>query len=583
MKLNKLFLALIIFVNIKSFDKSTITETDDFLLLSNIQKYNNAQERKAQSDYITDTITQELSKFKKEQAQQTAKTSQAEPSKEEIKTIIEESAPEKIIEEIEEVEPEQQNHFEDKELQDIKITVKAKPMNIDKLLEILSSISGLNIELDQTVSKATKCSDIYFKDTPVANVLKQVCIQNQPELSIIKDLNKWKLLTKQRADQIKKAQSKNKPVKKITKPHNPNVKYYKQRALNVKSANITEDFQKHAEKAWQAIAGKDANTMFAIDQETKKIFLRGTSSQIKEFQVFLDALDQPQVRVKIDIILALMDKTASYSFGIDWSGIYNRQASIISQKKNFGFVGLGGSLYDFPTPTSPVAPDTATQTYGNLYVDPTNFAINLFTSVIDAAAGFFNLPIVFGGPDLNTRRLNLLINMAEQETGTKILSKPSLLVTNNQVAKILIGESIPIYTNVQDVVQSVVRSLATINYKDVGISIQIKPTVSKDKKFVSLDIFLEASEIISGTTQVNSSGINQDPPVLLLVKIKDNIILENGQTSVIGGILQKRDSITVTKVPFLWKLPFVGQIFQGESKSHEDAENFIFITPTIIE
>ena len=125
MNLNTLFLALLIFVNIKSFDKSTITETDDFLLLSNIQKYNNAQERKAQSDYITDTITQELSKFKKEQAQQTAKTSQAEPSKEEIKTIIEESAPEKIIEEIEEVEPEQQNHFEDKELQDIKITVKA--------------------------------------------------------------------------------------------------------------------------------------------------------------------------------------------------------------------------------------------------------------------------------------------------------------------------------------------------------------------------------------------------------------------------------------------------------------------------
>ena len=577
MNLNTLFLALLIFVNIKSFDKSTITETDDFLLLSNIQKYNNAQERKAQSEYITDTITKELNKLKKEESEQIAQICQTKAPKENI-NINEKPI---IVEESQEIEP--VNHFEDKELQDINITVKAKPMNIDKLLEVLSSISGVNIELDQSVSKSTKCSDIYFKNSPVANVLKQVCMQNQPELSIIKDLNKWKLLTKQKADQIITAQTKNKPVTKTKNSKNSDVKYYKQKAFSVKSANITEDFQKHAEKAWQAIVGKDTNTMFAIDQESKKIFLRGTSSQIKEFQIFLDALDQPQVRVKIDIILALMEKTASYSFGIDWSGIYNRQASIISQKKNFGFVGLGGSLYDFPTPTSPVAPVDARQTYGNLYVDPANFAINLFTSVIDAASSFFNLPIVFGGPDLNTRRLNLLINMAEQETGTKILAKPSLLVTNNQVAKILIGESIPIYTNVQDVVQSVVRSLATINYKDVGISIQVKPTVSKDKKFISLDIFLEASEVISGTTRVNSSGINEDPPVLLLVKIKDNIILENGQTSVIGGILQKRDEISVTKVPFLWKLPFIGQIFQGESKRHEDAENFIFITPTIIE
>src|SRR5205085_2187969 len=152
------------------------------------------------------------------------------------------------------------------------------------------------------------------------------------------------------------------------------------------------------------------------------------------------------------------------------------------------------------------------------------------------------LPFVFGGPDLNLRRLNLVLNAAEREEKAKIIARPSLLVTNNQTAKMLIGQSLPLYTTVQDVIQAAVRTLSALNYKDVGISIQVQPTVSKDKKRVALDIYIEVSEVISGSTHTNGQGVAPNPPVLLLFKVKNNVLLENGQTTVIGGMMENRET-----------------------------------------
>ena len=196
---------------------------------------------------------------------------------------------------------------------------------------------------------------------------------------------------------------------------------------------------------------------------------------------------------------------------------------------------------------------------------------------------FLKLPIVFGGPDLNTRRLNILLNAAQEEQRARILSRPTILATNNQVAKILVGTSIPIYTTVQDVVQSTVRTLNQITYKEVGISIQVLPIISKDRKTVDLEIYIELSDQKSGGTQTNSQGVNQNPPVFLTIKIKNNVILENGQTVVISGIITKRENSSTLKVPFVEKLPIIGRLFRSNANSNDETEDFIFVTPTILD
>lgn len=363
--------------------------------------------------------------------------------------------------------------------------------------------------------------------------------------------------------------------------------------LDISNAIPSEDLKKRLETIWLAITQKNPNSIMNLDVDTRSITVRGTKAQIKEFKEFIKSVNHQKERIKIDMIFILKDKLFGFEFGLNWSGIYNRQQSITQQGKPFGFTGIGGTLLDYPTPTEPVVgPDG--RTYGNLYVNPNNFSVNLFNTALDAAsnviynvvnsaATFLQLPIVFGGKDLNKQRLNLILNAAEEEKTLKIVARPTILATNNQIGKLLVGTALPIYTTVQDVVQSNIRTLNQLTYKEVGISAQILPTISQNRKNISLDIYCELSDVLSGTTVVNATGVNQNPPVLRTVKLKNHIVLDDGQTAIIGGLLRTDEQSVTLKVPKFADLPLIGRFFRSNSNNKGEEEIFIFITPTIIE
>ncbi|OGB83227.1 hypothetical protein A3F66_02720 [candidate division TM6 bacterium RIFCSPHIGHO2_12_FULL_32_22] len=551
------------------FDTETKTESSDFLLLSNIQKYNEAQQRDALAHKITTDVSKEIKGTPKEvpdiQPEQKPDIEPAtEPQSENIICIDTQEFLNKI--------------FDENELA-TNLSIKTKRGDIQEVLGLIGKSSGIDLAIDEDVKG--KCGELSFKDTTLGNVLRYICTHNKPQLSLIKDMNIWRILLRNKAEEYLKQNAKH--IKTIPATSKQVAKtpqeIYEQHAIDIRHAQVNDNFKTHTEKVWQTIVGKDANSMISVDDQTRKIFIRGKSKDIMEFKNFIANIDQSIPKVKIDVAILFVDKTYSFDFGINWSGIYNRQNSIVKQNKPFGFVGLGGQLTDFPTPTQPVSAST-----GKLFVNPNNLAINIFSSIFaDLATTLVTLPFVFGGPDLNLRRLNLLLNAAEINQNAKVVSKPSLLVTNNQVAKILVGSSIPIYTTIQDVVQSSVRSLSTINYKDIGISIQIKPMVSKDKKFVDLDIFIEVTEQSGGGTTTNFQGINENPPTFTVLKLKNRVMLENGQTVVMGGVTAERDTDLVQDVPYLSKLPLIGSLFTAQLKKKEEEERFIFITPTIFE
>jgi Flp pilus assembly secretin CpaC len=564
-----------------SFESASKSESDDYLLLSNIQQYNEAQQR----DQLAEKITQEVGRqIKKASAQSNedrtpVSTKKSIPSKnfEPKKTIKESTQKDTVC-----INPQEflNKIFDDKEL-DIHITLKTKPYETQEVLGLLGKTAKLDLVVDEEVKG--KCGNLSFNDTSVGNILKYICTHNQPQLCLIKDMNIWRVLLRSKAEEYfqKIQQNTKQPHADTQISNNKNIKKkkYQQHAIDVKNAQLTKEFKEHAEKAWSTIVGKDPNSMFTIDEETKKILMRGKNSHIKEFKNFLTNVDLNQLKVKVDLAILIVNKEYGLDLGINWSGIYNRQNTIIDQKKQFGFIGLGGTLTDFPTPTQSTVPNNS-----KLLVNPENLAINIFNNTFtDILTTFVKLPFVFGGPDLNLRRLNLLLNASERQNNSKLMSKPTMLITNNQVGKLLIGESLPIYTTVQDVVQSSVRSLSTINYKDVGISIQIKPTISQDKRSVNINIFLELSEVISGGTSTNPQGINENPPVILLLKHKNNILLENGQTAIIGGLLQDDETEIIQEIPYLSKLPLIGKLFKAKLNQKVELERFIFITPTIIE
>ena len=509
---------------------------DNMLLLSKIDQYNSNEEKKALLRDIEEIVDTEIKK-----------------------NIPQKHAPK-------EKKPATPNHPS--------TTPKRHKVNSEKIYLNTKDISVSN--LIELINKATESGIIFFEqkdpiikrinfNQTVETALNAIGQKLDPKMYLIEEDGMLQFTSQ--AQKVEKS------------------KDYLLKTYSIDNAIITQEFKKNLEQIWTQITKKDQDSIINIDAESRTVTLKGIKQDISEFKKFLKSVDKTRDRVKIDMIILLADKSSLFEFGLNWSGIYNRQKTIQSQGKNFGFTGLGGTLFDFPTPTEPIDPR-----FGDLYVNPNHFAINLFNSMLDSAVHmvdhalpFLKLPLVFGGPDLNTRRLNILVNAAQEEQKARILAKPTILTTNNQVAKVLVGTSIPLYTTVQDVVQSTVRTLNQITYKEVGISIQALPTISKDRKHITLDIYIELSDQKSGGTKTNEQGVNQNPPVFLTIKIKNNLVLENGQTAVISGIITKRDNSTTLKIPFIEKLPLIGRLFRSNANASTESEDFIFITPTILE
>jgi general secretion pathway protein D len=160
------------------------------------------------------------------------------------------------------------------------------------------------------------------------------------------------------------------------------------------------------------------------------------------------------------------------------------------------------------------------------------------------------------------------------ESKARILLKPSVLTNHSETAEILIGSSVPIKTFVEDVSQGKSRNVQTVQYKDVGTILNVRPTISADKKSIQLDILVENSSVI---------GLDPDQaPVIKTIRTRNKVTLNNGQTTAIGGLMLKREDSDGNYVPILSRLPIIGGILFGSKyRSRQESQLIIFITPTV--
>jgi type II secretory pathway component GspD/PulD (secretin) len=127
---------------------------------------------------------------------------------------------------------------------------------------------------------------------------------------------------------------------------------------------------------------------------------------------------------------------------------------------------------------------------------------------------------------------------------------------------------------VEDISQGKSRNMQTVQYKDVGTILNVRPTVSADRKSVQLDILVENSSVV---------GTDADQaPVIKTIRTRNKVTLRSGQTTAIGGLMLQREDSDGNYVPILYRLPIIGGILFGSKyKSHQKSQLIIFITPTV--
>jgi type IV pilus assembly protein PilQ len=163
--------------------------------------------------------------------------------------------------------------------------------------------------------------------------------------------------------------------------------------------------------------------------------------------------------------------------------------------------------------------------------------------------------------------LEAQLQALEQDRKANIISNPRITTVDNREAKILVGQKIPLI--VQDVAGNPVSQLQTI-----GIQLKVTPHLTQDKRIL-MDLHPEVSDLSTQSTVQGGVIINTS-------EADTRVMVDDGQTAVIGGLIRTNEGTVRRGVPFLKDLPLVGMLFRSTNDVHQNRELIIFVTPRLI-
>ena len=201
-------------------------------------------------------------------------------------------------------------------------------------------------------------------------------------------------------------------------------------------------------------------------------------------------------------------------------------------------------------------------------------------------------PLVFGGTGLiaggifgevtlpdgtKVPAVTAVLRAAQTRDNINILSSPHLLTLDNKEAEIVVGENVPFITSQARDSTNLANVINTVERKDVGITLRLTPHIH-ESDFVSLDIFQESSAV-KGDSLLNSSTVG---PTTTKRSAKTSVLVKNGDTVVLGGMMQETFTNTVSQIPLLGDIPLLGNLFRFKSVSRKKTNLLIMLTPRII-
>jgi type IV pilus assembly protein PilQ len=300
----------------------------------------------------------------------------------------------------------------------------------------------------------------------------------------------------------------------------------------------------------------------SVDDRTNTLLLQDTADRIADVRRLVATLDIPvkQVLIEARIVVvtndyerdlgALMGLTATRQNGTN--GLYTTTGtaagtdSIVSSALTN--IGTNGTQYPVTLPTGA----NATNRYN----------VNL---PVASPAGSIALGIL--GSDF---LVDLELDAAQTENRGTVISSPKVITANQREATIRQGVEIPYQ-------QSASSGATTIAFKDAVLSLKVKPLITPDNRII-LD--LTVSDDTVGQVVVASGGVNV--PSINTRTIETQVVLSDGQTVVLGGILETTHSDAETKVPWLGDIPILGNFFKNTTKVDDKDELLVFVTPKII-
>lgn len=327
-----------------------------------------------------------------------------------------------------------------------------------------------------------------------------------------------------------------------------------------------------------SVAGTSANgrpaPVIARYEGANALIISAPSDTQRTLGEVVRQLDTRREQVLVEAIIVEISDTAAKKLGIQLAvggpngGGFTTYTNVTPNIVAVAGGVLQNELSGGTTTTTTVNGTTTTTTSGN--TNGGQLLQGALTSVAGATGGTAGGAIPLGG----NAYLGAIINAVKQDNQSNVLSTPSITTLDNQEAKFLVGQEIPVTTGEQ-LSDNFDNAFRTVQRQNVGIQLEVKPQINASGA-IKLFIRQEVSSI-AGPVSARSSDL-----ILNKREFETTLIVDNGQIAAIGGLLDDNERRTIEKVPGLGDVPGLGALFKSKTRSRAKTNLMVFIRPTIL-
>lgn len=295
-------------------------------------------------------------------------------------------------------------------------------------------------------------------------------------------------------------------------------------------------------------------SLVQADEATNALIINAPDAVYNNLRAVIEKLDVRRTQVYVEALIVEMTTDAAHELGVQWA--------------TGGKAGSGGvaAVQNFPNARPGLA---------GAVLDPTSLA-----SAGGLLLGFLGERVTLADGTV-VRSLGALARALEQQNLANILSTPNLMTLDNAEAKIVVGQNVPFVTGSftqasGGTTGALVNPFQTIERKDVGLTLKIKPQVSEGG-LIKLDIFQEVSNVAP------AAGSGASDLITNKRSIETKVIVDDGHTIILGGLIEDNRTESEQSVPFLGKIPLIGALFRYKSTTGKRTNLMVFLRPVIIQ
>jgi general secretion pathway protein D len=302
-------------------------------------------------------------------------------------------------------------------------------------------------------------------------------------------------------------------------------------------------------------ASADRSVTIWPDKQTNAIVITAPPKMMRSLRTVIDKLDIPRAQVLVEAIIADVSTTKSADLGVNWAVFSNEDGSSVP---------VGG------------------------FVNPVGSANGNAVSIVDLTRSILNpsaatsVPLGFtsavGRLRDNGLNFGAMIRALRADGNSNVIATPSITATDNETAEFKSAQEVPFitgqYTNTQNNSNGQVNPFTTVQRQEVGTILKITPQVNGGNA-MTLKVEVESSELTGKTGDAGSA-------ITLKRSFKTEVLVEDGATVVVAGLIRDTKATGETRVPFLGRIPLLGELFKTRNATREKANLMVFIRPKIL-